>query len=130
MAPATSNANDVAEGSVIRAVHMEMWILGGGATTVDTQFIAQIEKVSSGASPATFANMLNLGAYANKKNILWTSQGVVGASDTNSIPIIRDWLLIPKGKQRFGAGDRLVMTVATVETTLQHCGLFVYKEYK
>jgi len=129
VAPAVGDAQEVVEGSTIKAVHFELWVWGAGASGTDTQFTCAIEKVSAGQTPMTFTQSSNLGAYPNKKNIFWTSQGVIGGVDTQSIPIIRDWLLIPKGKQRFGLGDVLSVTITTLGASLQRCGLITYKEY-
>ncbi len=131
VAPATGNAFDVREGSVIKAVHIEVWCMGAGATGEDTQFTAILYKNPSGATPITFAQSSNLGAYPNKKNILYTTQGVVGTfiDGTNPIPIIRQWFAIPKGKQRMGSDDSIRVAIASTGTILQRCGLSTYKEY-
>ncbi len=77
----------------------------------------------------TYAQSLNLGAYPNKKNILYTTQGVIGGRDTQAIPVMRQWLLIPKGKQRMGLADKVEVTIASTGTAMQRCGIFTFKEY-
>ncbi len=127
-APVNTNREDVSEGSMIKSVHYEYWI--SGETGAATQFVLTIEKSPSNALNPTFADMLNLGGYANKKNILYTTQGIVVGTGAQSVPIIRDWLLVPKGKQRMGQEDRILVTIATVDTALSICGISTYKEYK
>ncbi len=131
VAPAAANAFDVRQGAVLKAVHLEYWIWNSSTTGVDTQFVLIVEKVPSGAGAATVSEMLNLGAYNNKKNVLFTTQGVLGAGIDGSpaLPLIRDWVLIPKGKQRMGLGDKIVVGVTTVGGGLQLCGMALYKEY-
>ncbi len=131
VAPATTNPFDVKEGAVVKAVHLEYWLLPSGDTGETTQFAAVLEKVPANAPSVTAAQTANLGSYLNKKNILWTSQGVLGQGidGQSSVPVIRNWVLIPKGKQRFGQGDRLMFSVAPIATTLQICGLSTFKEY-
>ncbi len=131
VAPATGNAFDVKESAVIKAVHIEFWLLMVGASGSTSQFAMIIEKVPSNQASVTVAQMLNLGAYTNKKNILYTTQGVLGSfiDGSPSIPIIKSWFLIPKGKQRFGLGDRLVVSMAPTGQTTNICGLSTYKEY-
>ncbi len=131
-APVNTTREKVSEGSLIKSVHYEFWIIADGTTGNLTQFVMTIEKSPSAVSDPTFADMLNLGGYKNKKNILYTTQGIVPVTvdGSNAVPIIRDWLLIPKGKQRMGQGDRLIVTFATVEQTLQICGMTTYKEYQ
>ncbi len=124
-------ANDVLEGSIIKAIWCEMWLKGGGASDEDTRFTAVIYKTPAGAATPTIANMSSLMSYANKKNIFWTSQGVIGGvGGGQSVPIIRSWIKIPKGKQRFGLADELNITIFALNTVIQHCGLFIYKEYQ
>ncbi len=125
-----SSAGETKEGSVIKAVFIEVW-LQSQATTGDTcQFAFIIVKTPAGAANPTAAEMLNLGAYDNKKNILFTSQGVLGDLNTQAVPIHRDWVRIPKGKQRFGLGDRLVWMLAPIGFGMQSCGISTYKEYQ
>ena len=132
VAPASANSYSVEEGSVVKAVHFELWIFGANGAPANTQFHMNIEKIPSGAPLMTFAQTANLGSYPNKKNILYTTQGVINAfnDNTNSLPLIRNWLLIPKGKQRMGLGDKLVLNFAAISKDIRICGLFTYKEYR
>ncbi len=123
--------NDVTEGSVIKAVYCEVWVKGEGATDADTQFNLALFKNPNGNSDMSFANIINLSSYDNKNNVLYASQGVIGGiGGGQSVPVIRSWIKIPKGKQRFGRGDQLQIGIATTGQTMQHCGIFVYKEYQ
>ncbi len=130
VAPAASNPNDVEEGSVIKAIYIEIWLYGQGASGIDTQFFMCTMKKPSDAPDLTFGQSSNLGAYPNKKNVLYTTQGVIGGIDNNSIPIIKNWLLIPKGKQRMGLGDQIVTYITSVGAVMQRCGFATYKEYR
>ncbi len=121
-------AKDVRVGAVIKAVYIEIWLNATDANST-TQQIFTIEKISSGASNPSFGDMTTLNAYANKKNILFTSQGNLGENGNQSVPIHRNWVAIPKGKQRFGQGDTLWVNIAAVDGDVDTCGLFIYKEY-
>ncbi len=121
--------NQVDEGTQVKAVYVEVWIDGQGASNANTQFVFIISKEPSGAAAPTAAEMLNLQSYANKKNILYTSQGVIGGIQAQSVPIHRGWIAIPKGKQRMGLGDQISFTIAPVGTELDICSMNVYKEY-
>ncbi len=129
VAPATANSQEVQEGSVVKAVFFEIWVWGSEISGNDTQFLMAIEKRPSEAPAMTFAQSSNLGAYPNKKNILYTTQGVIGGRDTQAIPLIRNWLLIPKGKQRMGLGDFISVTIAATGAAMQRCGIMTFKEY-
>ncbi len=128
-APASTNAQDVKEGSIVKAVYVEQWIKSSAAAGTDTQFAMVVEKVPINAASVSAAGILNLGAYVNKKNILYTTQGVIGDLTTQGVPVHRGWIKIPKGKQRMGLSDRIVCTVAAVGDALQNCGISTYKEY-
>ncbi len=125
-----ANFADVVEGSLVKAVYIEMWFKSNAAAGLDTKFQLIIEKVIGGQEPATFTQMNNLMTYPNKKNILYTSQGVVGDLSTQAIPIVRGWFKIPKGKQRFGLDDELFCNISSTGAEAENCGLAIYKEYK
>ncbi len=121
-------ANDVLEGSIVKACFVEIWIQG--SANQPATFQVSIEKVPAGAGLMTNADSSILYTYFNKKNILFTSQGIVGDANSNPIPIIRGWYKIPKGKQRFGLGDRLVLNINNITIDdFEACGIYVYKEY-
>ncbi len=120
--------NEVQEGSVIKAVFFELWLMSSGAGI--SSFVVIIQKTPLGLGNPGFSNMTTLDSWANKKNILYTTQGLIPENDGNPIPVLRQWIKIPKGKQRFGLGDRLVLSVAGLGTdTVLGCGFETYKEY-
>ncbi len=126
---AFSATSSVAEGCVIKAVYCELW-LNGDQAGVNTQVTTILSKQPSGAAAADATAMATLNGYANKKNILFTSQGVLGAADNQSVPFMRGWYKIPRGKQRMGVGDEISWTVFNGSAgNLRQCGLAVYKEY-
>jgi len=121
---------DVVEGSLVKAIFIEHWVKSFAAAGEDTKFQLVIEKVPAGQTPVTFTQMNNLMTYPNKKNVFFYSQGVIGDLTTQSIPVVRNWFLIPKGKQRMGLGDKIVETVSATAAVIQNCGFSTYKEYK
>ncbi len=123
------NTNEeVVEGAIVKAVFVELWVLG---QTNNQFFTIILHKLMSGLAFATIANMADLGGYANKKNILYTTQGLAPNDGVGQpVPVIRQWFKIPKGKQRFGLGDRLVLQVASRgDGITDYCGFATYKEY-
>ncbi len=124
-----TSTDEVHEGAIIKAVFIEMWFKGNATAGTEDKFQLVLEKIPAGGSGVTFTTMNNLSAYNNKKNILFVSQGVTGDLTTQSIPIIRNWFKIPKGKQRFGLGDLLAVSISSTGATANHCGFATYKEY-
>ncbi len=132
VATAGANSFDVTEGSLVKAIHLDHWIINNAATGINTQFNAILEKVPAGAASATAGEIINLGAYDNKKNVLNSFQGNLsaGIDGANATPFMQGWFKIPRGKQRMGLGDRLVLSVLTTGQSCESCGLVVYKEYQ
>ncbi len=121
-------ATEVEEGSTIKAVYFEMWLQNQSNLG---EFIATISKDISGSTGPTFVEQASLFTFENKKNVLWSSQGLT-SNDAISGPvnIIRGWVKIPKSKQRFGLGDRLNLNISNVSANdLNRCGLAIFKEY-
>ncbi len=120
-------STEVESGSNIKAVYVEMWLQNQSNLG---HSVVILEKVPIGNAGATFGNLGNLFGYLNKKNILFTHEGLT-ANDAvaGPIPVIRQWFKIPKGKQRFGLGDRLVLSISNPSSSaLDRCGFFTYKE--
>ncbi len=127
---AVTNQADVVEGSLVKAIYIEQWLHSIQAAGASTQQNFIIEKVPAGATPATASNLLNMMAYLNKKNVFFSSQGNMGDLNQMSIPIHRGWLSIPKGKQRFGLGDRLMVSFTATGSSISICGMSIFKEWK
>ncbi len=121
-------ASEVKEGASIKAVFFEFWLQNSG---VDGTFIATITKDPEGSAGPTFAEHSALMTYNNKKNVLWSSEGLTSNDGVSGpVNIIRGWVKIPKSKQRFGLGDRLNMVISNVSAgDLHRCGMTTYKEY-
>ncbi len=125
-----TNPTDVVEGSQVKTVYIEIWLKSNASAGTDTKFQIILEKVMGAVAAITFVQMNNLMTYPNKKNILYSTQGVMGDLTTGSLPIMRGWFSIPKGKQRFGLDDQLVLTISATGAEIERCGLIIYKEWK
>ncbi len=119
---------DVDEGSTIKAVHMEMWVRT--QSTSPGSFVAILYKNQGGGTNATTTEMAALGSYDNKKNVFYSTQGLINDADADAIALYKGWLKIPKSKQRFGLGDKLLFSLfAQGALDITQCGMFIYKEY-
>ncbi len=127
-----ANASHVTQGAVVKAVYLEYWVMSEGAQPTFGNLT--VEKLPGTSTDMTFNDSADLYSYQNKKNILFTTQGLIGDSNSNPIPIMRQWVKIPKGKQRFGLGDRLKVNVSCLNPTagagIEVCGTAIYKEYR
>ncbi len=123
------NANfEVTEGSVLKNIYIELWIMS--ASTSVATFSLIVEKSMAGQVVPTFTNMTTLDAYPNKKNVLYSSQGLVADVDANPTPVLRQWIKIPRSKQRFGLDDQFRISIAAIgSANLLVCGLTIYKSY-
>ncbi len=124
------NVQDVVEGALVKAIFIEYWVKSFAGAGTDVKFQVCLEKVPAGATSVTFAQMNTMMAYPNKKNVFFFGQGVLGDNSTQAVPVIRQWFKLPKGKQRFGLDDVLMLTLSATSAALQNCGFATYKEYK
>ena len=122
-----SGVDEVIEGATVKAAFVEMWLLD---SSNDGSFIVSLEKRPALATAMSFAQSNALGTYPNKKNVLYVTQGLSPNNGVgNPVPIIRQWFKIPKGKQRFGLNDKLVLNITNNGlNNLEFCGFFTYKE--
>ncbi len=122
-----AGVDEVREGAVVKAVYIELWLV---ASLDDQSFIITVQK-SPDDTFSTFADITALGTYHNKKNVLYTTMGL-SPGDNGGSPnaIIRQWIKIPKSKQRFGLGDRFHLNIASQgANSIFYCGFATYKEY-
>ncbi len=132
IAPAVANAFDVIQGAVIKTIYVEFWLGGDGSSGVELQFVFSIEKKRDLEPDPTATQLLSgLNSYPNKKNILYTTQGIIPAmlDGGMTIPIFRGWVKVPKGKQRFGLADEFIIS-CTVVGAARLCGFSTYKEFR
>jgi len=121
----------VEEGALVKAVWFELW-LGNASATVIGSYTAVVVKNPGGSNNPNTAALAALHDYTNKKNILFTSQALTPPTDGGLIKVLGQWIKIPKGKQRFGLGDKLQLAVRNNNATsvdINGCGLAIYKEY-
>ncbi len=124
---AVSDTDEIVEGASVKAVFVEDWLRT--ADTAGGSFVYIIEKASGGINNPTAVEMAALGDYNNKKNILFTSMGLLNDQDADATPVMRGWVKIPKSKQRFGLGDQLRITIFAQSLDVHRCGFQTYKEY-
>jgi len=129
---ATSTLPSVTEeGALVKSCYVEFWVSQDSASVVGSYTVALL-KNPGGSNNPTAANLAALHDYSNKKNILFTAQGLLTPNDGGQVPVLRGWYKIPKGKQRFGLGDKLQVWIRNNNATaidINFCGLAIYKEY-
>ncbi len=120
--------SEVEEGSSVKAVYIEMWLRSAATSAASFTFIVY-KRIQNGAF-ADATEMAALGDYDNKKNVLFTSQGLLNDVDSTAMSVIRGWIKIPKGKQRMGLGDNITWTLSAIGQSINFCGFQIYKEYQ
>ncbi len=128
---APSQPQHVGEGALIKSCYIEFWVSQDSASVVGSYTVV-MEKQPGNSATITTGNMAALHDYSNKKNILFTAQGLLTPSDGGQVPVLRGWYKIPRGKQRMGLGDILRITIRNNNATSidqNFCGLIIYKEY-
>jgi len=126
---AKNDVFEVTEGAVVKAIYLELWVRSEDTTA--TSSIITLEKAPGIATAnMSAAQSAALGDYPNKKNIFYTTMGLINDQDADAIPVFRGWIKIPKSKQRFGLGDAIRLNIhANTTVGLNVCGFFTYKEY-
>ncbi len=122
-----TSVEEITEGSTVKAIFIEYWIRSASLTPASGQAI--IYKESSDTTTPTATEMAALGDWDNKKNIFYTTMGLFNDADADAINIYKGWLKIPRGKQRFGLGDTLRISVFSPSIDLHLCGFATFKEY-
>ena len=120
-------ASEFPVGGTIKAVFVEIWLLAGSQQPGSITFT--IEKLVGGTASMTFIEAAQLYTYKNKKNVLYTTQGLTPDANGNPVPFFRQWIKIPKGKQRFGNEDKLHLNISANVEDCSFCGLVIYKVY-
>ncbi len=124
---AASGVSEVVEGSVIKAVYLEFWVITDDAASGTV--ITTLEKIPADAGSPTAADMASLDGYTNKKNIFYTQMGLISPNVQYPTNVIKGWFKIPKGKQRFGLGDELRLNILAQSNGISACGFATFKEY-
>ncbi len=121
----------VEEGAIVKACYVELWLSQDSASVVGSYTVC-LYKDPGGTNIMNTTNMAAIHDYQNKKNIFFTGQGLLTPSDGGQVPALRGWYKIPKGKQRFGLGDKMRLTIRNNNLTaidVNFCGVIIYKEY-
>jgi len=119
------------EGATVKACYVEFWVSQDSASVVGSYTVI-LYKDPGGTNAVDTGQMAALHDYPNKKNILFTAQGLLTPNDGGQVPVVRGWYKIPKGKQRFGLADRLILAIRNNNATaidINFCGVALYKEY-
>ncbi len=128
---APSTPQHIGEGAIVKACYVEFWVSQDSASVVGSYTFCIFKDPGNNAGMTT-GEMAALHDYQNKKNILFTAQGLLTPNDGGQVPVVRTWYKIPKGKQRFGLADSLKISIRNNNATaidINFCGLAIYKEY-
>ncbi len=118
---------EVAQGSIIKAIYLEYWVSSDDAA--QGTFIWVIEKIQKSDASVTVGEIAGLNAYDNKRNVLQSGMGLMGNNVQFPSNLVKGWIKIPKGKQRFALGDVLKLSIFVQTNGMNTCGFAIYKEY-
>ncbi len=125
---AKNTASEVEEGNSVKACYIEHWLRSSEISP--GTFIAALAKIPGTGAAFSAAQLAAMNDAENKKNVFWMGMGLLNDQDADATAIMRNWYKIPKSKQRFGLGDRLILSIfAQGAIDLVHCGFATYKEY-
>ncbi len=127
----SSTPQVVEEGAIVKACYVEYWVSQDSASVVGSYTVI-LYKDPGGNNSINTGQMAAMHDYDNKKNILFSAQGLLTPNDGGQVPVLRGWYKIPKGKQRMGLGDQVKVAIRNNNATaidINFCGLVIYKEY-
>ncbi len=122
-----TSLEEVEEGTSVKAIYLEMWVRSAATAAASFTFVV-VKRPADVASPDA-TDLAGLGNYQNKKNVFYTTQGLVNDVDSTALNIYRGWIKIPKSKQRMGLGDKISWHLSAIGQSLNFCGFQTYKEY-
>ncbi len=122
-----SSAVDVLNGATVKAIYLELWVHSDDAASGTVIFT--VEKTSVGATAMSTANAASLNGYHNKKNIFYTTMGLIPNNVTYPWAVFKGWIKIPKGKQRIALDDTISWNLFAQSNGLSFCGFATYKAY-
>lgn len=120
-------AGEVPAGAVVKAIWLEYWATSDDAT--QGSVVVSVEKTSTNQSSMTYADSIDISNYANKNNVFYVTQGLVNPNTSVATAFVRQWIKLPKGKQRFGVDEKLVINVSSPTAGINMCGVAIYKAY-
>jgi len=120
-------ANEVRVGCTVKAIYIELWVTSDDAAQGSS--LSSLEKLNGGLGGMTFAESQALHIYPNKKQLFEIHRGLLASNVRNPTPFFAKWIAIPKGKQRMGLGDQMVLNINGIANGTNFCGLSIFKEY-
>ncbi len=126
-----SSPTHISEGDIVKAVYVEFW-LGTASATIVGSYTVVIYKNPGSGHGLTSGEAAALHDYTNKKNVFFASQALSPPTDGGLVNVIKTWIKIPKGKQRFGLADRFTIAIRNNNATavdLNFCGICIFKSY-
>lgn len=119
---------EIEEGNSVKAIFIEYWIKSSSTNGLASGQWCVFKRVGDSTDPST-TDMAALDDWDNKKNILKMGMGLYNDSGADATPIIREWIKIPKSKQRMGLGDKIRISFFNPAVSTNRCGFATYKEY-
>ncbi len=126
-----NNATEVPLGSHVKAIFIELWVTGAGATGTVGQFDLLVGKPKEAEhSSLTAAQSLLPNDIEWKNRIFLKSKGnIIASVDGGLTPALRGWIKVPKALQRMAQSDRLMMYITASSFDLEFCGVITYKYF-
>ncbi len=126
--PASATANNVRQGSSIKAIWFEFWYYG--LTGANVNDILDMYMMKNPGANLTPPNPGTVGTSNEKKFVIREWKGLAGTKTTGGTPYSRSggWIKIPRRYHRMGTDDTWLL-VARSPTTGNLCLKFIYKWY-
>ncbi len=130
-APVLAATREVESGAKVHGIFLNVQIQGNQITSGAIPNIYMAVYKSKGGNIPDI-NPASTGANADKSNIIHQEMGMFQSDSVDGNPktLFKGVIVIPKGLQRFGIDDELVITVRSTAVNFKVCIQCIYKEFR
>ncbi len=126
--PTLAQTTSVQTGCTVSSIFLNIQVATAGTAALANIYFALIKNPGNNI---TFPAINTLGSADSKKHVLHQEM-IMGEKNTTAIPrtMFRGVLMIPRGKRRFGADDKLAVYLFSPGVDFDYCFQCIYKEYR
>ncbi len=130
-APVIAATREVETGSKVHGIFLNVQIQGNQISSGGIPNIYMAVYKSKGGNIPTI-DPTATGSNPDKSNIIHQEMGMFQSDSVDGNPktLFKGVIVIPKGLQRFGLDDELVMTLRSTAINYKNCSQCIYKEFR
>ncbi len=129
-APVLANTTEVETGAKVHGIFINVQIQANQSINAIPNIYMAIYKSPGGNIPAI--DPAQTGSNADKKQIIHQEMNFVETTSNTANPrtLFKGVVVIPRGMQRFGADDELIMSLKSNAINFSYCVQCIFKEFR